>query len=64
MEVIVSKVPRQRSIYGLLLRNWLITEAVLMNGSMTKIKPAPADTLTACEELPACSYCRAPHINR
>lgn len=42
---------RQRSICGSLLKNWLITEAVLMNGSMSRTEPIPFDILTICNQL-------------
>lgn len=64
MEVILWKVLRQRSIYGSLLKNWWITEAVLMNGSMSKTEPLPSDILTVCKQLLASSCFEALHINR
>lgn len=51
MEVILQKVLRQRSICGSLLKNWLITEAVLMNGSMSRTEPIPFDILTISNQL-------------
>lgn len=56
MAVILWKVQRQRSIYGSLLKNWLITEAVLMSGSMINTQAGSSDIPTVREQLPACSY--------
>lgn len=54
MAVILWKVLRQRSIYGSLLKNWLITEAVLMSGSMINTQPGSSDIpmpMSNCQPL-------------
>lgn len=54
MAVILWKVLRQRSIYGSLLKNWLIIEAVLMSGSMINTQPGSSDipmSTSSCQPL-------------